>query len=215
MHDEEGSGELDAWAERRLNAEPSLILIITVIAFVFAVSIFGSRYTVDLNTLSAPWRHIAGVAAAVFTFLAMSTLTTMAYCFLFHRDTDVVRRFAATVGNFATIGAILGTLLGLRLVVPFGLDLLHHRKDPEQPFMEYISLAGSTATIVTLVMISFCWVRSLGVIILTVRRNLGTADTKSGMVTHARVALPVLIVLYVNWKAVDAAFAMAFIFFGT
>lgn len=139
----------------------------------------------------------------------------MAYCFLFHRETEVVRRFAATVGNFATIGAILGTLLGLRPVVPFGLDLLHGRNDPKQPFMEYIGLAGSTATIVTLLMISFCWVRSLGVIILTIRSNLGAADTKSRTVTRARAVLPALIVLYVNWKAVDAAFAMAFIFFGT
>lgn len=45
MHDQEGSGELNAWAERRLNAEPSRVLVITVIAFVFSVSVFGSRHT--------------------------------------------------------------------------------------------------------------------------------------------------------------------------
>lgn len=198
-------------AMRRVSAEPSLTLIVGVIGFLIAVSIVGDRYAMNPNLLTGPWLYIVGALTAVFTFLAMSTLTSMAYCFMFHRDTAVVRAFVATLGNFATIGAILGTLLGLRLVTPFGIDLMRNRSSHEQPFMEYISLVGSAATMVTLMMIGFCWVRSLAAVISTIGHNIGAADSHSRWVVIIRVVLPAVIVLIANYAAVDAAFAMMFI----
>jgi hypothetical protein len=193
---------------RRVSAEPSPVLIVGVVVFVIAVSISGGRYVLNPNLLAEPWRHIVGVLAAVFTFLAMSTLTSMAYCFMFHRNTTVVRAFVATVGNFATIGAILGTLLGLRLAVQFGVELRQNRGDHEQPFMDYVSVAGSTATVITLMMIGCCWVRSWGVVQSTIWHNVGAADTHSRTVVAIRRWLPLVIITGANFVAIEAALAM-------
>ncbi|HEY7596086.1 MAG TPA: hypothetical protein VH969_23285 [Actinophytocola sp.] len=197
---------------RMAGAEPKPILIGGAVLFVFAVSIGGGgRYVINPNLLTGTWSYIAGALAATFTFLAMSTLMSMAYCFMFPRDTTLVRAFAASVGNFAAIGAIVGTLLGLRLVVPFGIDLVQHRADHDQPFMECISIVGSAATMVTLMMIGLCWVRSLGVLIYSIRSNVGAADSRSRTVVLIRGVLPAVIMAGANFLALNAARAMMFL----
>ncbi len=98
---------------------------------------------------------------------------------MFYRNMRAVKEFLGGVGEFAAIGATLGTLLGLRLAVPFYNEVQGHPADHKQPLWEFISLIGNTATILALLMIGFCWVRAVGVVKLTMRRNIGTTGAQT------------------------------------
>ncbi|HEU0088763.1 MAG TPA: hypothetical protein VFQ77_14150 [Pseudonocardiaceae bacterium] len=210
------SEDPDARILRTLSAEPNTAAIWGVIAFLFLVSIFAYRYVMDPGLIARPWLYVVATLIAIFTFWAASNLTTMAYCFLFHRDTVAARAFIDSLGKFAAIGAILGTLLGLRLATPFLDEIQNQRTGHRQPFMEFIGLIGSTATILTLLMVGFCWVRAVAAVKLTMRKNVGTSDAqigeaKSCTTKWSRRVLSAGLLIGGNYAGVKAAWAIWFI----
>jgi hypothetical protein len=162
---------------RRVTAPPNAAIALMVL-FVLTVSIAADEYAMSPTLVTGRWEMVLAGASALVVFLATSTLTTTAYLVMFRRDTTGVRAFLNTLGTFATIGAILGTLLGLRLTLTFADEVAAHPEDHEQPLLEYVSLVGSTATVLTLVMVGLCWVRALGATKLTLSVNLGTAHVQ-------------------------------------
>lgn len=82
--------------------------------------------------------------------------------------------------------------------------------------MDFISLIGNTATILALLMIGFCWVRAIGVVKLTIRKNVGitdaqTGEAKSWITKWSHRILPVLLLGAGNYTGARTAFAVWFI----
>ncbi|HEU0088434.1 MAG TPA: hypothetical protein VFQ77_12420 [Pseudonocardiaceae bacterium] len=208
--------DLDAKILRTLSAEPKTATVLGVTIFLILVSIFAYRHVMDPGLIERPWLYVVAAFVAAFTFLAASSLTIMTYCFMFHRNTAAARAFLGSVGNFAAIGAVLGTLLGLRLAVPFFNEIQSHPADHKQPFMELMSLIGNTATILVLLMIGFCWVRAVGLVILTMRKNVGTSgaqtdEAKSWTTNWSRRVLSVGLLIVANYVGLRTAWAIWFI----
>jgi hypothetical protein len=126
------------------------------------------QYFVDPRTLPPGWKEAVAVFAFAVVFSATATLAFLGYLLVIQRaarSAQVIGRFKVAsdelmtmVASYAGVGAILGTLLGLRLAAPLQVALpLNPNPAPPPTFMEYVSLLGNVITIVTLVMISACW----------------------------------------------------------
>ncbi|MFI6928373.1 hypothetical protein ACIBIZ_51195 [Nonomuraea spiralis] len=124
------------------------------------------QYFVDPRTLPPGWKEAVAIFAFAVVFSATATLAFLGYLLVLQRaarSAQIIGRFKVAsdelmtmVASYAGVGAILGTLLGLRLAAPLQVALPLN-PTPPPTFMEYISLLGNMITIVTLVMISSCW----------------------------------------------------------
>lgn len=144
-----------------LSINPGTVLMALLMALIIFAGHLAAPYVAEPSSVPLPWRlPIAGLLAVV-AGLSTATLTCLAYSLVFLNDLAGVKRFSQAVGQYAAMGAILGTLLGLRMAVPLLNDSVsthHGRLD----FTAYISTLSNTATIFTLVMISACWWRIMG-----------------------------------------------------
>lgn len=120
---------------------------------------YGAPYVADPASVPRPWLYVVAVVAAVVFFAAVSTLTLLGYCLVVVRHATAATTFLTRVGNYSAIGAIAGTLLGLRVAAPQLAD------SPQEPtFVELVGVVGNTATLLTLVMIAACWPSLLGLV---------------------------------------------------
>jgi hypothetical protein len=148
--------------QRERTLRDPLPVLAFLLCGLFPVVWLWPEYFLDPNTLPSPAREIvAWVAFAVF-FSATSTLVALGYLIVFRRAalTDRVSQklqeaadeLMKTVLTYAGVGAVIGTLLGLRLAA----SLLGISR-PLPRLMEYVGVLGNMITIFTLVAIAPCW----------------------------------------------------------
>jgi hypothetical protein len=139
------------------NANPTGILVMLAFGLVIALAWFGGRYVENPSELSGGWRTAAAVALAVVVGLATSTLMSLAYCMFFLRSSALSRRFFDAVSVRSAMGAVLGTLFGLRLVIPESALFQRGTLSTPPSFSGLVQNIGTWATIVTLAFIASCW----------------------------------------------------------
>jgi hypothetical protein len=131
--------------------------VFLLLAFIIVAGWRAPQYVVDPTTLPGPQREVAAVVLAAFAFLAFSTLNVAAYCLIVAMKSELTRKFIAAVANRAAIGAILGTLLGLRLapmMVP-----PNNGSQQAQPvtFIGFEGNLSNTITLFTLILVATAW----------------------------------------------------------
>lgn len=113
----------------------------------------------DPASVPRPWSFVVASLAAAIVGFSTATLTSLVYCLAFFRDVEPARNLLKWIANYAAIGAILGTLLGLRMTGPLLTDTQQHPDAQHITFVGLLGTISNTATLFTLFMIAVCWLR--------------------------------------------------------
>jgi hypothetical protein len=156
-----------------------------LLVFVILGGHLAAPYIADPASIPRPWLYIVAVVASVATFAAVATLTVLAYSIRFLRFLPAAKRFFSFVGNYSAVGAVAGTVLGLRMAGP----LLIHNKN--FGFADLMSETGNTITMLTLLMVALCWPYAWGPVLAISRAERATSAVRR--MPAATLAFPVLI----------------------
>ncbi|MBO4272722.1 hypothetical protein [Microbispora triticiradicis] len=193
-------------------AEGPSRFILFLLAALIPSSGFVASSIADPASIPRPWSFVVAVILCMITFLSTSVLAALAYSFMYLRDMDEAQRFMKAVANHAGIGAIFGTLIGLRLAEPLLIESRRHQPVQNVEFVDFISLISNTATVVTLALIGLCWVPTVGLMKAVMRANVGTDDTSKfyrfWLSVELRKLLALSVLLAANLVALKAAFSV-------
>lgn len=139
--------EKETGSEKFPNSNPSPLAMLLALSAVIILGHFSASYIADPSRISGGWRYFYAVAMGVTGFLSVSTLTILGYCLIALRSSDLSRKFFDTISIRSVIGAVLGSLLGLRLAESL----------PKMSVPDLMGYVGTLATVFTLVMIATCW----------------------------------------------------------
>jgi hypothetical protein len=141
-------------------SNPGAFVVVALLALVVFGSDLAAPYAADPGSVPRPWLYGVAVLAWFTVWGSTVTLTCVFYCLIFLRTVDAARAFLQGISNYTAIGAIAGTLLGLRLADPILLVRQGSPDAPELTFVEFLGLVGSTAMVLTLFAIAcyFPWV---------------------------------------------------------
>ncbi|AVT28275.1 hypothetical protein C6361_00800 [Plantactinospora sp. BC1] len=138
-------------------AQPGPALAVLLLVGLFAAGWLAPRYVADPTAVQGSARYVVAAGLAVVAFLAFSTLNLVAYCLIVARRSEPTKRFVAAVGNRAAIGAILGTLLGLRMATMMADRTAGGTVTEGITFLEFESNLSNTITLATLALIGTAW----------------------------------------------------------
>ncbi|MDG4784824.1 hypothetical protein O7626_02560 [Micromonospora sp. WMMD1102] len=162
-------------------AQPGPVLAVLLISGLIAAGWLAPRYVADPTTIAGPARYVVAAGLAVIAFLSFSTLNLVAYCLIVTRQSEPTKRFVSAVGNRAAIGAILGTLLGLRMASMMGDRPVEDPAVQPTTFLDFESNLSNTITLVTLALIGTAWPYCWG----PVRASMTAFASKPPLAAHA------------------------------
>lgn len=178
----------------RLPEAPGPIVMTILVALVIVGGHLAAPYIADPASVPRPWLYIVAGLLAAITFLAVATLTELAYCIRFLRSLPSSKRFFSFIGNYSAVGAVAGTVLGLRMAGPLLIDSQRHPSPNGFHFGDLLGVVGNTITMLTLFMIALCWPYAWGPVREVAREErskLGEARKRSRM-SAPTLAFPVL-----------------------
>ncbi|MEV2237444.1 hypothetical protein [Micromonospora sp. NPDC049891] len=138
-------------------AQPGPALAMLLLAGLILAGWLAPRYVADPTTVDAPARYVVAAGLAVVAFLSFSTLNLAAYCLIVARKSEPTKRFITAIGNRAAIGAILGTLLGLRMATMMDGQPAGDPDAPATTFLDFESNLSNTITLATLTLVGTAW----------------------------------------------------------
>jgi len=175
---------------------PNRVFMFIMVFLIVPIGWRGASYVADPATLPEPWLHVFAWAAAAATYLSTVVAVVFGYVFAFPRDVRAARVFAGIVANYAGIGALLGSLLGLRAAYPLYYD-------ENYSFVRYIGIVGNSTMALTLAAVALCWLLSVGAVLDVLRANFPESRL------HRAVAFALLLVANrVAWASADAVWHM-------
>jgi hypothetical protein len=128
-------------------SNPSPLAMVVALTAVIVLGHFSASYIADPSRISGDWRYCYAVLMCATVGLSVSTLTIVGYCLIALRSSELSQKLFETISTRSVIGAVLGSLLGLRLAESL----------PKMSFPVLIGDVGTLATVFTLVMIATCW----------------------------------------------------------
>jgi hypothetical protein len=165
-----------------------------LLLFVILGGHLAAPYIADPASVPRPWLYIVAAVASIATFASVATLTVLAYSIRFLRFLPAAKRFFSFVGNYSAVGAVAGTVLGLRMAGPLLVDSMRHPATKRFDFTDLMGVTGNTITMLTLVMVALCWPYAWGpVLAITRAERAGSADSPGRRVPAAALAFPVLV----------------------
>lgn len=144
---------------RRLPERPHRFFIGILLVLIILVGHLAAPAIADPASVPRPWSFVVAILVAATMGLSTATLTSLVYCLAFFRDVEPARNLLKWIANYAAIGAILGTLLGLRMAGPLLADAQQHPTAQHVTFVGLLGTVSNTATLFTLFMIAVCWLR--------------------------------------------------------
>lgn len=149
------SGAEDRDELRLLNPGTAPMVIMVLTASLLAA--FAAPYVADPTSVPAPWKYVTSAILGFAFWGAASSISCASLPLVFLRRLSSARTLFQHLGAYASIGAILGTLLGLRIL------LSSHWK-----FAEYMNTLGGVITMFTVFALAFCWFHS-AILLFSVR----------------------------------------------
>jgi len=178
----------------QLPEAPGPITMTILVAFVIIGGHLAAPYIANPASVPRPWLYVVAGLLATVSFLAVATLTELAYCIRFLRSLPSSKRFFSFVGNYSAVGAVAGTVLGLRMAGPLLIDSQRHPSASGFNFGDLLGVVGNTITMLTLFMVALCWPYAWGPvreIAKEERSKLGDSRKRSRRSASA-LAFPVL-----------------------
>lgn len=196
--------------EPSFKQSPSVFFMTILLVVIVWLFFDGAPYVADPGSLHGPFRSIIIGAIAVAVGVSAGTMTNLLFSLVYIREYRSSQEFFKLVAYRATIGAVLGTLLGVVSAATLAQNALVHHIKPSA-FPGFMSLVGDVATFGTLFFIATCWRRSAKSVVEAIRKRLASLDSRavyhslyeplgfmfvlSGMVMGAYVATAVFHIL--------------------
>jgi hypothetical protein len=148
---EEPAKEASSEKDTKLPDFSPFLMMLLLGAIIVLGHLFGP-YIAHPSRLRGAWLDLYAILMSVMAFAATSTLTSLAYCLVALRKSELAKKFFEAISVRSVVGVVLGSLLGLRLAAS-----VHGMS-----FDEYTAEIANLATIFTLIMIASCWWFSWG-----------------------------------------------------
>jgi hypothetical protein len=145
------------------------VMVILLAAIIIGGHLYGP-YIAHPSRLRGAWLYLYAALMGLMAGTATSTLTSLAYCLVAWRKSELAKKFFEQISVRSVVGLVLGSLLGLRLAVS-----VHGMS-----FDAYTAEIANLATIFTLIMIASCWWFSWGPAVDAGRGILAEAKGHSG-----------------------------------